>query len=66
MLFDEFYTLLEMLHKLKSLPFSIYYTDPKDGDLLPINNDDNFARALNIAAPLLRIFLLRKGRYFIC
>ncbi len=48
---------------MKSCPFLISYTDPKDGDLLPINNDDNFARALHTAAPLLRVFLQRKGLF---
>jgi len=37
------------------------YTDPKDGDLLPINNDDNLGRAVLTAKPLLRIIIQRKG-----
>lgn len=59
--FEEFYALLESLHGMKSNPFFVSYTDPKDGELLPINNDDNFARALHTATPLLRIILQRKG-----
>jgi len=39
----------------------VSYTDPKDGDLLPINNDDNYTVALQNARPLLRILLQRKG-----
>jgi partitioning defective protein 6 len=39
--FDELYLQVEKLHRLKSDPFVITYSD-KDGDLLPINNDDNF------------------------
>lgn len=39
----------------------IWYTDPADGDLLPINNDNNLARALLAAKPLLRITIQRKG-----
>jgi len=62
--FEEFYAMLERLHNMKSTPFTIFYTDPKDGDLLPINNDDNFARALYTATPLLRIFLQRKGQNY--
>ena len=29
--------------------------------MLPINNDDNFGRALNMARPLLRVIVQRKG-----
>ena len=31
------------------------------GDLLPINNDDNYHKAISTASPLLRLFLQRKG-----
>lgn len=44
------------------LNFLIWYTDPTDGDLLPINNDNNLARALLAAKSLLRIFIQRKGQ----
>lgn len=40
------------------------YTDPKDGDLLPINNDDNLGRAVINARPLLRIIIQRKGKIY--
>lgn len=53
--------MLEKLHRLSDVAFLISYTDPKDGDLLPINNDDNLARALQNARPLLRIIIQRKG-----
>lgn len=59
--YEQFKNLIEKLHRLKDIPFLIYYTDPKDGDLLPINNDDNFARAVLTARPLLRIIIQRKG-----
>lgn len=39
----------------------ISYIDPSDNDLLPINNDDNFSRALTTARPLLRLIIQRKG-----
>nr|CAG4645667.1 EOG090X09SP [Lynceus sp. MCZ IZ 141354] len=61
--FEGFRSLLEKLHCISSELFSISYTDPRDGDLLPINNDDNFARALMAAKPLLRIVVLRKGEF---
>lgn len=31
------------------------------GDLLPINNDDNYHKAVSTANPLLRIFIQKKG-----
>ncbi|GIY91738.1 partitioning defective 6 homolog beta [Caerostris extrusa] len=58
--FEEFYNLIEKFHKLNETPFTICYTDPIHGDLLPINNDDNFARAINSAWPLLRLFVQKK------
>lgn len=60
--YEDFKTFLENLHKLNEVPFLISYTDPKDGDLLPINNDDNFIKALTVK-PLLRIIIQRKGEY---
>lgn len=62
--FDEFYSSIETLHKLNGLPFLISYVDPRDNDLLPINNDDNFLRALTTARPLLRLFIQKKGDSF--
>ena len=59
--FDDFNHLVEVIHGLPNIPFVIAYTDPKDGDLLPINNDDNFVRALMIAGPLLRLLVQKKG-----
>ncbi|XP_013788218.1 partitioning defective protein 6-like [Limulus polyphemus] len=59
--YEEFYKQIEQLHKLYDLPFTICYSDPIHGDLLPINNDDNFVRAVSAAKPLLRIIIQRKG-----
>lgn len=59
--FDEFYMFLESLHHLHKDPFIVCYTDPKDSDLLPINNDDNFAKALDNSKPFLRLLVQRKG-----
>jgi len=59
--YEEFRGLIESLHHLADVPFLISYTDPRDGDLLPINNDDNLGRALLTARPLLRIIVQRKG-----
>jgi len=77
--FEHFERLLEELHVLGPLrgrggqneddagssatPFVISYTDPKDGDQLPINNTDNYLRALSSARPLLRLHLQRPGEF---
>lgn len=61
MKYEEFHGLLERLHRLGDVAFLISYTDPRDGDLLPINNDDNLGRALQNARPLLRVIIQRKG-----
>jgi len=60
--YDEFCQLVEGLHCLHSMPFVITYTDP-DGDLLPINNDENFAVALSSAQPVLRLHIQKKGAF---
>lgn len=54
--------MIERLHSLKEITFLISYTDPRDGDQLPINNDENLRRALTNARPMLRIFVQRKGK----
>lgn len=62
--FDDFYSTIERTHKLSGVSFLISYIDPRDNDLLPINNDDNFHRALTIARPLLRLIVQKKGDSF--
>lgn len=59
--FDDFYQMIERFHGLAEVPFTLCYTDPLHGDVLPINNDENFARAVVNAKPMLRIFVQRKG-----
>lgn len=61
--FDEFYSLVEMLHGLNGIQFNICYTD-RDGDLLPINNDNNLARVLNVTHGVLRLIIQRKGECY--
>lgn len=61
--FEEFEQLLVNLHGLKGEEIVICYTDP-EGDLLPINNNDNYNRALMTAKPLLRILVQRKGESY--
>jgi len=63
--FDEFIQVLEEIHKLNGSSFTVAYTDP-EGDLLPITNNENFAKALTTARPLLRVFIHRKGEHSKC
>ncbi|XP_026882756.2 partitioning defective 6 homolog beta isoform X2 [Electrophorus electricus] len=58
--FDEFYGLLQHVHRIPNVDLLVGYADIH-GDLLPINNDDNYHKAISTAAPLLRLFLQRKG-----
>ncbi|XP_065566977.1 partitioning defective 6 homolog beta-like isoform X2 [Artemia franciscana] len=62
--FDDFTKLVERLHGLNPLPFVLSYTDPKDGDLLPITNEENYARALQMCRPLLRLHVQRKDGFY--
>ncbi|RUS73386.1 hypothetical protein EGW08_018864, partial [Elysia chlorotica] len=61
--FGDFYHLLEDLHLLPGVPFIITYTDPNE-DTLPINNDDNFRRALFTSKRGLKIVIQRKGESY--
>ncbi|XP_064085985.1 partitioning defective 6 homolog gamma isoform X2 [Macrobrachium rosenbergii] len=58
---EDFQNLIEKLHKLTNIAFVLSYTDPGDGSLLPINNDDNFKKALQRARPVLKIIIQHKG-----
>ena len=62
--FESFQDLLGQVHLLKvegQTDFHVFYVDPKDNDLLPITNTDNYRRALQIARPLLRLVIQRQG-----
>lgn len=59
--FDAFYSLVKDSHHLPSdMPFTVSYTDPRNGDLLPITNSDNLMRAYTTAMPLLRLVIYRQ------
>ncbi|GAA6065492.1 par-6 family cell polarity regulator gamma b, partial [Tachysurus ichikawai] len=57
--FEEFFKLIMNLHRIANMEVMIGYADVH-GDLLPINNDDNFCKAVSTAHPLLRIFIQRQ------
>ncbi|NXX83143.1 PAR6A protein, partial [Urocolius indicus] len=58
--FQEFYRLLQTVHQIPRLDVLLGYTDVH-GDLLPINNDDNYHKALSSANPLLRVIIQKKA-----
>ncbi|XP_061822880.1 par-6 family cell polarity regulator gamma b isoform X1 [Nerophis lumbriciformis] len=57
--FEEFYKLILHVHRIANMEVMIGYADVH-GDLLPINNDDNFCKAVSTAHPLLRVFIQRQ------
>ncbi|KAL0962211.1 hypothetical protein UPYG_G00337150 [Umbra pygmaea] len=57
--FEEFYKLIMHIHRIANMEVMIGYADIH-GDLLPINNDDNFCKAVSTAHPLLRVFIQRQ------
>ncbi|KAM3869703.1 partitioning defective 6 homolog alpha [Diretmus argenteus] len=57
--FQEFYRLLQTVHRIPGVDVLLGYADIH-GDLLPINNDDNFHKAVSSANPLLRIIITKR------
>ncbi|XP_064836255.1 partitioning defective 6 homolog gamma-like [Oncorhynchus masou masou] len=57
--FEDFYKLIMHVHRISNMEVMIGYADIH-GDLLPINNDDNFCKAVSTAHPLLRVFIQRQ------
>ncbi|XP_026221503.1 partitioning defective 6 homolog alpha [Anabas testudineus] len=57
--FREFYRLLQTIHRIPGIDVLLGYADVH-GDLLPINNDDNFYKAVSSANPLLRLIITKK------
>jgi len=62
--FESFKSLLLDLHQLNKTAFIVKYADPRDNDLLPITNDDNYLAALKNARPLLRLVIQREGESY--
>ncbi|XP_008158509.1 partitioning defective 6 homolog gamma [Eptesicus fuscus] len=57
--FEDFYQLVVHTHHIANTEVTIGYADVH-GDLLPINNDDNFCKAVSSANPLLRVFIQKR------
>lgn len=64
--FGEFQRLAGYLHNLPINEFSISYVDPLDNYLLPINNDDNYGRAITKSKSLLNIIIHRSDELPAC
>lgn len=60
--FQDFYCLLQTVHQIPRVDVLLGYTDVH-GDLLPINNDDNYHKAVSSANPLLRVIIQKKGKW---
>lgn len=58
--YKDFYRLIVRLHHLWQMDVHIGYADVQ-GELLPINNDDNFCKAVTSTQYLLRIFIQLQG-----
>ncbi|CAB61018.2 Partitioning defective protein 6 [Caenorhabditis elegans] len=58
--YDGFRSLVEKLHHLESVQFTLCYNST-GGDLLPITNDDNLRKSFESARPLLRLLIQRRG-----
>ncbi|KAL8185388.1 UNVERIFIED_CONTAM: hypothetical protein K2H54_048671 [Gekko kuhli] len=54
--FQEFYQMIQTVHQIPSVDVLLGYTDVH-GDLLPINNNDNYHNALSSANPLLWVII---------
>uniref|UniRef100_A0A2R8MRW7 PB1 domain-containing protein n=1 Tax=Callithrix jacchus TaxID=9483 RepID=A0A2R8MRW7_CALJA len=57
--FEDFYKLVVHTHHISNSDATIGYADVH-GDLLPINNDDNFCKAVSSANPLHRVFIQKR------
>ncbi|ESO06532.1 hypothetical protein HELRODRAFT_106160, partial [Helobdella robusta] len=57
---ESFQNFVRDVHRLHNIPFDLTYTD-HEGDLLPLNNEENFHHALNVCRPLLRLVVQHKG-----
>ncbi|CAO4363689.1 unnamed protein product [Caenorhabditis nigoni] len=58
--YDGFRCLVEKLHHLESVQFTLCYNSIS-GDLLPITNDDNLRKSFESARPVLRLLIQRRG-----
>lgn len=56
--------MLRNIHKLVNVDFVVQYIDENESSLLPINNDDNYNRALSLKMRPLRIIIQRKGESY--
>uniref|UniRef100_A0A1X7VFD5 PDZ domain-containing protein n=2 Tax=Amphimedon queenslandica TaxID=400682 RepID=A0A1X7VFD5_AMPQE len=59
--YDELSALIKESHNLPTdMPFTVSYTNPKNDDILPINNDKNMNSAFQTAMPFIKLFIYRE------
>ncbi|CAB3408355.1 unnamed protein product [Caenorhabditis bovis] len=58
--YENFRSLVEKLHHLESVQFTLCYNSIS-GDILPITNDDNLRKSFESARPVLRLLIQRRG-----
>lgn len=63
--FDAFFRHISELHSVQDVVLT--YTDPVHGDLLPINNDENFCQAKKSCkqAQLMKIYIHKRDNYVV-
>ncbi|XP_039262375.2 partitioning defective 6 homolog beta-like [Styela clava] len=61
--FQDLHQRIESLHQIHHVDFIVTYTDPLHGDLLPINNDENFAKAKKTSNTLLRLYIHKRETF---
>uniref|UniRef100_A0A8C9E8M4 PB1 domain-containing protein n=1 Tax=Phocoena sinus TaxID=42100 RepID=A0A8C9E8M4_PHOSS len=63
--FKEFYGSLQHVHKIPNVDILVSYADIH-GDVLPINNDANYHKAVSAANPLFHIYKLIPFGHHLC
>uniref|UniRef100_A0A8C6AJ94 PB1 domain-containing protein n=1 Tax=Monodon monoceros TaxID=40151 RepID=A0A8C6AJ94_MONMO len=63
--FKEFYGLPQHVHKIPNVDILVSYADIH-GDVLPINNDANYHKAVSAANPLFHIYKLIPFGHHLC
>jgi len=65
--FKSFHDQIRHLHRVDSTDVVLTYTDPVHGDLLPINNDENFTKAKQLCGSslLMKVYIHKRDNYVV-